>query len=129
MGVVDAAGAKKMPTKWDSELFQYFQKRKVWKVIPICPCKSSPQLHLMVQPSHAFAMTMDSENNYILTANSPVNVEEVYQWMAPLVAGQAYIAVPHRTYVPTGIDTTETPYATYMAAYKHQHKPDNWRIR
>lgn len=112
-----------MPTKWDSELYTYFQKRKVWTVIPICPwLKSTKQLHLVVKPQHAFAMSMDISNNYILTANTPVNVEQVYEWMAPLVAGKGYITVPHRTYVPTGIDTSKTPYAEYMAAYKHQHK-------
>jgi len=116
---------RSMSTQYDSELYQHFLKRKVWKIVPISPwLKATKQLHCLVQPKHAFAMTMDSDDNYILTATTPVNVEEVYQWMAPLVAGKSYICVPARTYVPTGIDTTTMPYADYMAVYKGMHKPD-----
>lgn len=112
-----------MSTLYDSELYQHFLKRKVWKVVPLGIHKATHQLHCLVQPKHAFAMTIDEQWNYILTATTPVNIEEVYQWLAPLVAGADFICVPARTYVPTGIDTTTMPYAEYMKVYHGMHKP------
>ena len=113
-----------MPTVFESELYQYFLKRKLWKVVPIGYWKDTRQLHCAVKPQHAFALLMDLEDNYVLTANHPVNVDDVYVWLTPLVAGRDYIAVPHRTHVPTGIDTTEMPYAEYMKVYKGMHKAE-----
>lgn len=113
-----------MSTVYESELYQHFLKRKVWKVVPLGIHKDTRQMHCVVQPKHAYAMAIDSDNNYILTATAPVNVEEVYCWLAPLVAGRDFICVPARTYVPTGIDTTTMPYADYMAVYKGMHKAD-----
>lgn len=119
-----------MPTVFESELYQHFLKRKVWKVIPLGVHKQTSTLWCAIRPQHAFALTHDSEDNYILTAARPVNIEEVYVWLAPLVPGQDYIAVNGRTHVPTGIDTTTMPYADYMKVYKGMHKatpdPSTW---